>query len=468
MTAKELRALLDLVMSAVARQFHALTKSFSTRVEVLERSVGEVRDETRQLRERGASTLELKLDSKELQPLVAELQATIEAAGTEWRQKLADTIAEWDAKVRTELAHQAGITGEVKGMLAERSAQASPEALLKVAVDALRDSEEAVIKSLTDMLEGRVSQIVLSIDERFTSATAATDAVVKELRGLITAYPKAEALVELVLKPLADSQEASALALTEALEKEITTLSNSIDERFSNASGAVANISDSLKQQIAAVPTAEDIVKLVMPLIRVPKDGKDADPPTEQLLKGIVETIVMAHMPSHEQIQQHITTAVESRIDKWALEFERRAQDTLQRAIERIPIPKDGLPGRDAFPLESVQIELVDEGKTLAITMGNGKDTVTRKIPFPGIRWRGYFKDGETYMYGDTLQSRGSSFMAIATTTEPPNEGNKAWILLVKAGRDGKSIKGDKGDKGDPGVTPEPQMKNPLDPLGGA
>jgi hypothetical protein len=46
---------------------------------------------------------------------------------------------------------------------------------------------------------------------------------------------------------------------------------------------------------------------------------------------------------------EQVMPLIEAPVSKWMLECERRATDTLNQAIGRIPLPKDGTPGRDGI-----------------------------------------------------------------------------------------------------------------------
>jgi hypothetical protein len=46
---------------------------------------------------------------------------------------------------------------------------------------------------------------------------------------------------------------------------------------------------------------------------------------------------------------EQVMPLIEAPVSKWMLECERRASDTLNQAIGRIPLPKDGTPGRDGI-----------------------------------------------------------------------------------------------------------------------
>lgn len=143
---------------------------------------------------------------------------------------------------------------------------------------------------------------------------------------------------------------------------------------------------------------------------------------------------------------------------KWALEFERRAQDTLQRAIDRMPAPKDGKDGRDAFDLEDIQINLADDDRTLTLAFVRGEQRVERSVVLHHPIYRGVYRTGEKYVRGDTVTWGGSTWIAMRDTDSKP-EADDSWRLSVKKGRDGKDgQKGEPGPKGRDGKDLRPPM----------
>jgi hypothetical protein len=147
-----------------------------------------------------------------------------------------------------------------------------------------------------------------------------------------------------------------------------------------------------------------------------------------------------------------IAEFMESHIAKWALDFERRAQDLLQRAIERIPAPKDGVngkDGRDALDIDGFDATLEEDGRTVTLSLSRGETRIERKLSLPHVIYRGIYRQGETYQRGDSVTFGGSTWITNANTSGKPGEDSTDWRLAVKRGRDGKD--GDPGKKGDPG-----------------
>lgn len=136
----------------------------------------------------------------------------------------------------------------------------------------------------------------------------------------------------------------------------------------------------------------------------------------------------------------------------WALDFERHAQEVLQRAIDKMPIPKDGKDGtngRDALDIEDLEGSI--DGKRLLLSFRRGQFKKDLSLPFPIFDDRGIYRSGESYSRLDGVTHGGSFWLAqVDNPTEKPGTGEQ-WRLAVKRGADGKGERGPKGDKGDDG-----------------
>jgi hypothetical protein len=119
---------------------------------------------------------------------------------------------------------------------------------------------------------------------------------------------------------------------------------------------------------------------------------------------------------------------------KFGIDAERRMTDMVQRAIERMPKPKDG---KDAFELEDLTVDHDGHGNvTLTFIRGEFKRSFT--LRFPCFEFRGIFKDGERYMSGNGVQFGGHFWIATADEARgKPGDRDTDWIMAVRRGRDG-------------------------------
>jgi hypothetical protein len=79
-----------------------------------------------------------------------------------------------------------------------------------------------------------------------------------------------------------------------------------------------------------------------------------------------------------------------------------------------------------------------DGERTVTLTLHSAAGAKAIDLVFPVPVYREVFRPGETYTAGDMVTWEGSTWMCRATTTTKPGEGDKAWRLAVKRGRDGK------------------------------
>jgi hypothetical protein len=135
-----------------------------------------------------------------------------------------------------------------------------------------------------------------------------------------------------------------------------------------------------------------------------------------------------------------VSPLLEVAVSKWAVDFERRAHDVLQSAVDRLPKPKDGEkgePGHDGFGIH----EFVQRGeRSVAAIYKRGDEVIEQIFTFPALIDRGVYKSGEGYEKGDGVTYAGSFWIAQRDTKDAPGNSD-AWRLAVKRGRDGKDSK---------------------------
>lgn len=159
---------------------------------------------------------------------------------------------------------------------------------------------------------------------------------------------------------------------------------------------------------------------------------------------------------------EDIRGAIEVEISRALLDFERRAMDVIQRAIERIPPPvdgKDGAPGKDGadgFGFDDLDVEY-DGERSFSLKFVRGekvKEFGSFRLPIP-IRRGVWGENGRTdYEQNDVVTWNGSEWTASkATSVKPglPSAESRAWVLTVKKGSDGKQ-----GPQGPAGAPPKP------------
>lgn len=176
---------------------------------------------------------------------------------------------------------------------------------------------------------------------------------------------------------------------------------------------------------IKAIPPAKD-----------GEDGKDADM-TE--LKIFLSDMVKQIQPPAPPTIDEVAAVFERRFSDLTLSWERQARDVFEKAADRMPVPKDG---RDALPLDSFDMELAEDGRTLTLKMQSGDTVREKSLRIATVLDRGPYRDKEPYEKGDAVTHGGSLWIAQVDGPEgAPGLGGKGWRLAVKKGRDGKDLR---------------------------
>lgn len=223
---------------------------------------------------------------------------------------------------------------------------------------------------------------------------------------------------------------------------------------------------DDIAEKAKSLIDAEDIAKtaaslVVLPEVKDGENGKDAvidyDKLDELVAKHVAqfeineESIVKQvlalvpvpaapSVPTVEEIVSVVAAQFERRFSDLQLSWERQAADKFEKAIDRMPNPKDGV---DAFPLESFDIELGEDGRTLTVKMQAGDSLLSKSIKIPSVIDRGVYKSGE-YDKGDGVTYGGSFWIAQESgelAAPGTVEAKSHWRLAVKKGRDGADLR---------------------------
>ena len=131
---------------------------------------------------------------------------------------------------------------------------------------------------------------------------------------------------------------------------------------------------------------------------------------------------------------------VESKVSGWALDFERRAQGALERAVDRIPRPADGKDGRDGVDGLGFDDLSVDHDGERRIALKFTRAGICKEfaVELPVVLDRGVYKAEGEYQKGDAVTWGGSLWIAQKDGPESKPGEDWSWRLAVKKGRDGK------------------------------
>lgn len=124
---------------------------------------------------------------------------------------------------------------------------------------------------------------------------------------------------------------------------------------------------------------------------------------------------------------------------RWELDMERRAAEVFQKAIDRMPVPKDGANGRDGIDWETFDADLDEDGRTLVVSLGNGDQKVVKRIKTSIPVFRGSWKASDSYQKGDCVNWGGNMWIARKDTNARPTGGDDPnWQMAVRRGADAK------------------------------
>jgi|SRR5690625_123433 len=182
---------------------------------------------------------------------------------------------------------------------------------------------------------------------------------------------------------------------------------------------------DELENSIPAPVSASDVVALI---------------DTDAIAKSVADSIeVEVGQPEPPPTAEQVAATFERRFSDLVLSWERQARDTFERAADRMPAPQDG---RDALPLESFDLSLAEDGRTVTVKMQAGETVLEKSLKIASVIDRGVYKSKTPYERGDAVTHGGSLWIAQTDAPEgAPGLGGKGWRLAVKKGRDGKDLR---------------------------
>ncbi|EKQ6319223.1 hypothetical protein P6M09_004509 [Pseudomonas aeruginosa] len=272
---------------------------------------------------------------------------------------------------------------------------------------------EAQAKALAPIMTGIVAGVRDELRKEFASQLQSRDDRIADLQKALDERPDLEAI----------AKQAAAL----------------IPEPKDGEPGRDANM-DALKEYLA------ELVSKAVADLPQPQPGKDADMDAlRSHLDGLVKSLELPKAPSIEEV----SAAFERRFSDLSLSWERQARDTFEKAADRMPIPKNGENGRDALPLDSFDMAIGEDGRTITVKLQAGETVIEKSIRLRALIDRGVFSAEKSYEQGDGTTYGGCYWIAQKDAPEGVPGGSSDWRLAVKKGRDGKDLR-DSASKHDP------------------
>lgn len=276
-------------------------------------------------------------------------------------------------------------------------------------------------------------------------------------------------MLDTIVKDIADSVRETLNGFAKRLEDKYDLAIKSLNDRLDSLPEPketdISDLVQRVDEAIKAIPTPQDGKSVTLDDVR-PELQKMVDaielpkPPSIEDIQpvidaGLAEAVKALPAPDISELvnrvddaikaiptAEQVALAMEGMFSKWALDFERKADGVLQRAVDKMPVPKDGKDGRDALDIEDFDISLADDGRTVTLSLKRGDDVVEKSVKLATILDRGVYSEDATYEKGDAVSYGGSLWISQKDAPEGKPGVGEDWRLAAKRGRDGKTING--------------------------
>lgn len=315
----------------------------------------------------------------------------------------------------------------------------------------------AIVREATAPLIARIEQL-----EKALSAQTIPSA--DEVAARIDLGALAKSAAEMVPPP----QDADMEALKEHLSELVKAIPAPADGQSVTVEDVAPLIREEVAKAVAELPPAKDgesvtaddirpilteLVDSAVKLLPPAAPGKDANMgELKDHLAELVKGIQLPSVPTAEEV----AGLFERRFSDLTLHWERSVREETSKALDRIPTPKDG---RDALPLESFDLALGEDGRTVTVKMQAGETLIEKSVKIASVIDRGVYSADKSYEQGDGTTYGGCYWIAQKDAPEGVPGGSSDWRLAVKKGRDGRDLR-DNASRHDPakGVSIKPNQ----------
>ncbi len=313
-------------------------------------------------------------------------------------------------------------------------------------VGELQEYIARAIKPLSARIESLDAECK-ALREQMAEKRIDEDCVVEKVLGLIPQPKDGE-----------PGQDADMEALKAHLGELVKAIPAPADGQSVTIDDVAPMIRDEVAKAVAEVPPAKDgesvTVDDVRPILAElvskavsdlpqPQPGKDAD---MDALRGYLDVLVKSlDLPKGPSVDE-VAATFERRFSDLTLSWERQARETLEKAADRMPKPKDG---RDALPLESFDLALGEDGRTVTVKMQAGETVIEKSVKIASVMDRGVYSSEGSYEKGDGTTYGGCYWIAQKDAPAGAPGASADWRMAVKKGRDGKDLR-DSASKHDP------------------
>ncbi|HGN2642878.1 hypothetical protein V3399_29930 [Pseudomonas aeruginosa] len=313
-------------------------------------------------------------------------------------------------------------------------------------VGELQEYISRAVKPLSARIENLDAECK-ALREQLAEKRIDEDCVVEKVLGLIPQPKDGE-----------PGQDADMEALKAHLGELVKAIPAPADGQSVTIDDVAPMIRDEVAKAVAEVPPAKDgesvtvddvrpvldeLVSKAVADLPKPQPGKDAD---MDALRGYLDDLVKSlELPKGPSVDE-VAATFERRFSDLTLSWERQARDTLEKAADRMPKPKDG---RDALPLESFDLALGEDGRTVTVKMQAGETVIEKSVKIASVMDRGVYSSEGSYEKGDGTTYGGCYWIAQKDAPAGAPGASADWRMAVKKGRDGKDLR-DSASKHDP------------------
>ncbi|MDC9651518.1 MULTISPECIES: hypothetical protein [Xanthomonas] len=172
-------------------------------------------------------------------------------------------------------------------------------------------------------------------------------------------------------------------------------------------------------------------VKTAVAALPAPRDGRDADPVTDQQLAEHVARYLVAHPPQAGADGVGLAGALIDRSGELVITTTKGEAVRLGKVV--------GADGSDGLSFETASGGY-DPTRGFVITLGAGERRAEMVLPY--MVHRGFWRDGMGTKEGQSVTHDGALWIARrANASKPCLENEADWILAARKGRDGKDGK---------------------------
>lgn len=327
-----------------------------------------------------------------------------------------------------------------------REIEAQAKALAPVFSRLLEQAKTVVRQELAEQLkarDNRISELEKALDDRPSIeeiAKAAAALVPEPEKGKDADMQALEAHLEHLVKALPKPEDGRSVTIEDVAPLIREEIAKTVEALPKPAEGKPVTVDD-------IRPVLAEMVDSAVKALPTPEKGEDAD--MDALKSHLSDLVKAIELPKPPSIEEFVAP-FERRFSDLTLSWERQARDTFEKAADRMPIPKDGEKGRDAFQLESFEMELGEDGRTVTVKLQAGESTIEKSVKIPAVIDRGVFTENQkAYEQGDGVTYGGCFWIAQKDAPEGVPGGSADWRMAVKKGRDGKDLR-DSASRHDP------------------